>query len=68
MSQTITIDIAADGTVSIDAEGFTGNSCAIATKQLEYALAGGGKVKKDEKPEFYSPPATNTGHVDTRVF
>jgi Protein of unknown function (DUF2997) len=50
----INVDISPAGNVKIEAQGFTGNGCAIATHDLEVHLNGGTKKRK-EKPEFYSP-------------
>lgn len=55
--QTITIDITPAGTVSIEASGFTGNSCDKATEQIELVL-GGGQLKKKPKPERFMPAST----------
>ena len=57
MSEKIIIDISPAGASKIEAEGFTGTSCAVATRELELVL-GGGAVKRKEKPEFYSPPVS----------
>jgi hypothetical protein len=47
--KTIRIDIAGDGTVAIDAAGFSGPDCEQATKFLEEAL---GQVRERKlKPE-----------------
>ena len=54
MSERIIVDISPAGATKIEAEGFTGTSCAVATRELELVL-GGGAVKRKEKPEFYSP-------------
>ena len=58
MSEEIVIEVTPAGTVTIDANGFTGSSCAKATEQIELVL-GGGQVKKDKKPEFFAPPVNN---------
>ncbi len=47
--KTIRIDIAADGTVAIDAAGFSGPDCEQATKFLEEAL--GDVQERKLKPE-----------------
>ena len=49
----IVIEIAPDGTSKIDAQGFTGSSCSIATREVEMALSGGGLVDDKKKPDFY---------------
>lgn len=59
--QTITVDITPAGSVTIDAKGFTGGSCAKATEQLEVVLGGDGAKKKKKKPEFFSPAGNKTG-------
>lgn len=59
MSQVVNIDISPGGVVVIDVEGGQGSSCATATHDIELVL-GGGAVKKDAKPEFFSPNATNS--------
>lgn len=64
---TLTIDIDADGSVHMDAKGFTGNACAKASEQIEAVLGGNGEVKKKKKPEFFAPPAT-TGNQIKRTF
>lgn len=56
----IVIEIETDGSVNIDAKGFTGSSCSLATKELERALAGTGEVEDKKKPDFYATPSTRT--------
>lgn len=57
----VIIEIEADGTSSIDAQGFQGQSCTLATRELELALAGiPGGVDDKKKPDFF---ATNPGTV-----
>ena len=52
--ETILVDISPAGNVKIEAQGFAGNGCAVATHDLEVHLNGGTKKRK-EKPEFYAP-------------
>lgn len=50
----ILIDIFPDGSSKVDADGFKGTSCTLATKELELALAGNSSgVEDKKKPEFY---------------
>ena len=64
MSETIIIDISPAGASKIEAQGFQGTGCAIATREMELVL-GGGSVKRKEKPEYYSPPVAtdNRGNL-----
>lgn len=49
----ITITVSPVGKVSIDTEGFVGQSCQTATAGLEKALAGGnGEIDRVLKPEW----------------
>jgi hypothetical protein len=57
MSETIIIDISPAGASKVEAEGFQGTGCAVATRELELVL-GGGAVKRKEKPEYYQPPVS----------
>jgi hypothetical protein len=52
--ETILVDISPAGNVTIEAQGFQGQGCAVATHQLEVHLNGGTKKRK-EKPEFFAP-------------
>lgn len=56
----VIITVEPDGSTSIDAQGFTGSACSLATKELEMVLAGGNMTGVDDrkKPDFY---ATRTG-------
>lgn len=55
----VIIEIATDGATTVDAQGFQGQSCALATREIELALAGDfGNVDDRKKPDFY---ATNPG-------
>lgn len=60
----IVIEIDPDGTTKVDAQGFKGKSCSLATKELELALAGSGDaVDKRPKPDYYATTGnTNTQH------
>lgn len=49
--KTITITVDTDGSVEIDAQGFSGSECKDATKQIEDAL--GVKTSEKKKAEFY---------------
>jgi hypothetical protein len=51
MQQTIIIDIAPDGTVTIDAIGYTGTACTDATAFIEQAL--GTVQHRNRKPEYH---------------
>jgi len=58
----IVVEIKPDGTSSIDAQGFQGQSCALATRELELVLAGpGGEIKDNKKPDFYVQTGTGIG-------
>lgn len=61
----VIIDIFADGTSKVDAEGFKGQQCSLATKELELALAGGSNSSVDDrkKPDFYA----TTGNTQTQT-
>lgn len=61
MSETIIIDISPAGASKIEAKGFQGTGCAVATRELELVL-GGGAVKRKEKPEFYAPGVSTDAH------
>lgn len=51
----VVVHIDSDGSTTIDAQGFTGNSCTLATRELEVALTNGGQVDSDsKKPDFYA--------------
>ena len=60
----IVIEIEADGTTKVDAQGFKGKSCSLATREIELALAGtDDTVDKRPKPDFYATTGnTNTQH------
>lgn len=54
----VIIEIDTDGTTKIDAEGFKGKQCTLATRELELALAGNGPVDDRKKPDFYATLGT----------
>jgi Protein of unknown function (DUF2997) len=58
----IVIEFQPDGVSKIDAEGFQGQSCALATRELELALVGNqNDVDRKPKPDFYATTgASNT--------
>lgn len=57
----VIIEIETDGSSKVDAQGFQGQSCALATREIELALAGDfGNVDDKKKPDFY---AMNPGSV-----
>lgn len=58
MSEQIVIDISPAGSVKIDAQGFKGQACSVASKQIEIVLGGHGQTSKKKKPEFFQPAAT----------
>lgn len=54
MTRQVIIEIYADGSTKIDADGFKGQSCSLATKELELALAGDmNNVSDKRKPDYY---------------
>lgn len=56
----IVIECHADGRTNLEAVGFQGNSCQVATRQIEMALAGGaGNTDSKPKPEFYAQNPSN---------
>ena len=48
----LVVVIAEDGTVSIEARGYSGTTCAEATAFLEEAL--GQRITERKKPEYYA--------------
>lgn len=56
------IDIEPDGFTKVEAQGFTGNACAVASEQIEVAIGGAGSRKKKKKPEFFASPSTKSGN------
>ena len=59
MSEQIVIDVSPSGVTKIEANGFEGQACSLATEQLEIVIGGHGSKKKDFKPEFSMPASTN---------
>ena len=57
--QTINVDIAPDGSVRIDAVGFSGADCEQATRFLEKAL--GQVTQKRKKPEYHQHASRQQG-------
>lgn len=51
----LVIDISPAGSVQIDAQCFTGSSCAKATEHIEIALGGSAPKNTKRKPEFSLP-------------
>lgn len=63
MQRSVTVEIKPDGVTKVEAHGFQGASCTLATRELELVLAGNpGNVEDRRKPDFY---ATNgqTNHL-----
>lgn len=60
---TIVIKISKTGAVEIDAQGFTGTSCASATEAIEKVLVGSNGKEDKKKPEFYAPPVFDTSSI-----
>lgn len=59
MTETIIVNVAPSGDVHIEAQGFTGVTCAQATERLELLLGGGmRKGDKKYKPEYSLPSQT----------
>lgn len=50
----IKITISPIGNPTIEAEGFYGQGCAEATKNLEQVFSGGGETVREYKPEWNS--------------
>ena len=60
VQEQIVVDVSPTGMVSIEAHGYQGNACAIATQQLEIVIGGQHANKKtDHKPEFSMPSSMN---------
>lgn len=60
----VVITIAPDGDTTIDAQGFAGSSCSLATREMELALAGdAGNISDRKKPDFYA--TTGQGQSQT---
>lgn len=48
------VTVQADGTVAIEAKGFVGPTCTLASRELELVLAGDmSNVKDEKKPDYY---------------
>lgn len=59
----VLIEIMPDGSSTVDAQGFQGQSCALATREIELALAGSpSSVDDRKKPDFYA----TTGQHNTQ--
>ncbi len=58
MQQQIHVDVAPDGSLRIDAVGFTGAGCEQATAFLEEAL--GEVTGKQRKPEYFRRQTTRS--------
>ena len=52
----VIVEIETDGSTKIDAQGFKGQSCSLATRDLEMVLTGGDNSSVDDKkkPDFYA--------------
>lgn len=60
--KTIIIEIAEDGSLKLDAQGFKGADCEKATKALEDAI--GTTSGRKKKPEWYQTNAgNNSQHI-----
>lgn len=59
----IVIDIYTDGSSHVDSKGFVGNSCTLATRELELALAGDDPGNRDDrkKPDFFATNPQSQG-------
>ena len=58
--KTVIVEVAPDGVVKIDALGFKGQACSLATKELELALVGNqSDVDRKPKPDFYAKTGTS---------
>lgn len=55
--KTITVEVKEDGSIKIEAAGFTGNACTKATEAIEKALGVASGPRK-HKPEFYQQQQT----------
>lgn len=64
MAQQIIVTIDAEGNPKIEAVGFTGPGCKLATAQLEVAL--GAPVERHLKPEFHAPAQQITNKIGPR--
>lgn len=57
----VTIEFETDGSSTVDSKGFVGNSCTLATRDLELALAGNDPDNRDDKkkPDFFATHGTS---------
>lgn len=62
--QSVVITINTDGTSKVEAVGFTGQSCTLATRDLELVLAGSGSVDRNPKPDFYATVGTGATNIN----
>lgn len=60
--KTVTVELFSDGSSKVDSSGFVGNSCTLATRDIELALAGNDPSNRDDKkkPDFFA----TTGQVN----
>jgi hypothetical protein len=63
MKQEIHVDISPDGSLHIEAHGFTGTSCRAATAPLEQALG----VVRSRQPKTESRRANVAGQLRNRL-
>ena len=61
----IEVTIGLDGSVHMDAQGFTGKTCEEATDKLKILI--GGNTESSKKPDYYAPAASTAVGVK-RVF
>jgi hypothetical protein len=59
--QELEIEIASDGTVSINVQGVKGKACLDLTKDLEESL--GVVLARETKPSFYEEEEANTVRI-----
>ena len=51
----IIVTVDRTGNAKVEAEGYVGNACDIATRSYELVLTGGGsKTDRQDKPEFFA--------------
>lgn len=50
----VKVTITQMGDSTVEAVGFGGSDCEVATRDIEKALAGGGAKNKKLKPEYYT--------------
>lgn len=60
----VVVTVNPDGSTHIDAQGFTGSSCQLATRELEMALVNGDASALDDKkkPDFYARTGQSTSN------